>query len=751
MVSSFSRLESTFDFSSQDNSLPPQEIEAEEKILGGILNDPSAIGRISDKLEPEHFYISAHKEIYQICLELAKKQQPTDLLTVTSYLTRQGLLERIGGRNKLADLVYRTVSAINIDHHAQLVIDSAFRRQLIKFSSYTRKLGHATEIEVSEAMSLFKENSTSLHELFSFQSKEDRETLEYNKMIEAIRQIELECLDPGKRLFKMSKLSKKLGQSIKDLENIYFKSLIHSENEGLISMQEIIELYGNEIRQWLIHGFLPKGTTVLLHAKGGTGKTRLSYDFFYHLATGTHWQGFPVTKKSRCLVIQTDESPNDMLSALEDRGFTDDMDIRYKTKWTTDHIQHLRQEIEEFRPDIVLIDSLTSVSRHSTFTENDTEYARPILLLRDIAQEFGCTILIIHHSNSNGESRGTKAIFNSVSEVWSLKRDDQNNADGLERLLTIEKSRSRAPAAYRLRFEPEDKSWTCLGRTDEDPASPNATIKDAIVQFLLDNRGTPFEAEEIAHAMGDNLNTVRKLCFQLVQDGIITRLKPKALGRGYSNLYLIEGETSDTSDTPKNQYRITSLNANTVVSAESDKSDPSATNIRDHFFSPVEARVTGESDPIPLKNALINESEISSKKSQILDFEDHLSPEPLPDIEKKVILISDPQSDPEVIQAIDPLRGQTPGSLKKGSDPSPTQAEPPEPQIKGELPLTDVSISLRFGDEVEVVAGQHRGQTLIISSIDGTGIWLRKQSKGFAPPMANNGQPYQPHQLRKVQ
>ncbi len=132
--------------------LPPQNIEAEEAILGGILLDPEAIGRVSDRLVPEAFYISAHKEIYQAAIRLHAQGKPTDLLSVTSWLTDNDILSRIGGRNKLATLVDRTVSAVNIDALAGLVMDKYLRRMLIKAGNEIVHLGYETESELPKVL-----------------------------------------------------------------------------------------------------------------------------------------------------------------------------------------------------------------------------------------------------------------------------------------------------------------------------------------------------------------------------------------------------------------------------------------------------------------------------------------------------------------------------------------------------------------------------------------------------------------------
>ncbi len=132
--------------------LPPQNIEAEEAILGGILLDPEAIARVSDRLVPDAFYVSAHREIYQVALKLYAQGKPTDLLSVTSWLTDCDLLAKVGGRSKLASLVDRTVSAVNIDALANLVMDKFLRRKLIKAGNEIVHLGYETQMELPKVI-----------------------------------------------------------------------------------------------------------------------------------------------------------------------------------------------------------------------------------------------------------------------------------------------------------------------------------------------------------------------------------------------------------------------------------------------------------------------------------------------------------------------------------------------------------------------------------------------------------------------
>ena len=114
-----------------NNQLPPANIEAEEAILGGIILDPMAMNRVEAELKVSAFYVEAHQEIYRAALALYRQNLPTDLMAVSTYLSDRNLLEKVGGTAKLAQLLGKTVSAVNIDRYTKLVMEKYVRRQLI--------------------------------------------------------------------------------------------------------------------------------------------------------------------------------------------------------------------------------------------------------------------------------------------------------------------------------------------------------------------------------------------------------------------------------------------------------------------------------------------------------------------------------------------------------------------------------------------------------------------------------------------
>ncbi|MEO1404432.1 MAG: replicative DNA helicase [Cyanobacteria bacterium J06635_1] len=135
-----------------DEQMLPCNIEAEEMILGGILLDPGAISRVAAGLPVDAFYTHAHREVYRAGLELHRQGQVTDLMTIGSRLKDKGMLERVGGQVRLAQLLDRTISAANIDQYADLVLEKYQRRRLADLGRQLQALAQTASREVSDCL-----------------------------------------------------------------------------------------------------------------------------------------------------------------------------------------------------------------------------------------------------------------------------------------------------------------------------------------------------------------------------------------------------------------------------------------------------------------------------------------------------------------------------------------------------------------------------------------------------------------------
>ena len=126
-------------------NVPPQNLEAEQSLLGAVLLENEALFKALEIIKTDDFYRESHRQIFQAMLDLYEKNEPADLITVTEVLKRKNKLEEAGGASYLADLLEKIPTAANIEHYARIVRQKAVLRNLI--SSATEIVSKAANAE----------------------------------------------------------------------------------------------------------------------------------------------------------------------------------------------------------------------------------------------------------------------------------------------------------------------------------------------------------------------------------------------------------------------------------------------------------------------------------------------------------------------------------------------------------------------------------------------------------------------------
>ncbi|NLT74425.1 MAG: replicative DNA helicase [Chloroflexi bacterium] len=132
--------------------LPPQNIEAEQSVLGSLLIDPDAVIKIAPFLQPEDFYRETHGIIYAAILGLHERRLPADFITLVDELTRQGQIEVIGGASYLTSLINSVPTSIHVEHYAHIVERSAIMRRLITAAGEIAALAYRDQGETDEVI-----------------------------------------------------------------------------------------------------------------------------------------------------------------------------------------------------------------------------------------------------------------------------------------------------------------------------------------------------------------------------------------------------------------------------------------------------------------------------------------------------------------------------------------------------------------------------------------------------------------------
>ncbi|AZU64764.1 replicative DNA helicase [Neobacillus mesonae] len=133
--------------------MPPQNIEAEQAVIGAIFLEPSSLTTASEILIPEDFYRAAHQKIYNVMLKLNDEGKAVDLVTVTEELAAAKLIEDIGGVSYLSELAGSVPTAANIEYYAKIVEEKALLRRLIRTATNIATDGYTREDEVETVLS----------------------------------------------------------------------------------------------------------------------------------------------------------------------------------------------------------------------------------------------------------------------------------------------------------------------------------------------------------------------------------------------------------------------------------------------------------------------------------------------------------------------------------------------------------------------------------------------------------------------
>ncbi|WP_406711393.1 replicative DNA helicase [Trueperella pyogenes] len=225
--------------------VPPQDLEAERSVLGGMMINKDAIADVLEVLQGEDFYRPAHTSICAVILDLFSRGEPADAVTVSAELQRRGELDRIGGRTYIFDLVNGVPTAANTGYYAHIVREQAQLRSLIEVGTRITQLGYTTDgADVAELL------NTAQSEVF--QMTESRTKNDYASFHDIV---------PG---------------LIEELE-------INASRDGAVSGLAT----GFHDLDGVLNGLRP-GQMVIVAARPGMGKTTIAMDFCRHIAFREH-------------------------------------------------------------------------------------------------------------------------------------------------------------------------------------------------------------------------------------------------------------------------------------------------------------------------------------------------------------------------------------------------------------------------------------------------------------------------------
>ena len=289
--------------------------------------------------------------------------------------------------------------------------------------------------------------------------------------------------------------------------------------EELESIDALSIANSDKAREWLIAGIIPLGSVTLLAAGGGTGKSTVAYNWALHIGLGTKWSGRRCMK-GKTLVCQSDEPLIDTSEKLSVIGYQDAPlqpgTIQFWETWRFAHMKQLEDFVRKERPLFVVIDSLTACLAGMDVDMVKSNAGDVIYGLRDLANTYRCSILILHHLNKSGGLRDSTSFVDNVSEVVKLTRSESFDLN--EFTLEWLKSRSGLTGKHVLKRDSLTYGWHYAG-----PVGGSLEELNQVVNVVEMRKTERFTKQQVAALSGSfETSSTGKMLEVARRQGLIT-------------------------------------------------------------------------------------------------------------------------------------------------------------------------------------------------------------------------------------
>jgi replicative DNA helicase len=444
--------------------LPPQNIEAEQAVLGSMLIDKNAIFRVADILVPSDFYSPVHEKIYEGILYLYEKRQPIDVMTLTNWLRENDFLKNVGGSTYLAELTNQVTTASHVEHYAGIVKEKKIRRDLIKASA-----------EITEQ---------------AFEPEEIEDLLD---------DIEQKILSISQKSMpqNFTALKDELAHAYERIEKL------HAGGQQFRGIPTGFPALDNKLSG------LQKSDLIVLGARPSAGKTSLALDIARHAALDGHSVGIFSLEMAREQVIDRvisaesqvplwniltgriqDEMEFQMIQQSLDKLSNAKLFIDDSPSLTVLQMRSMARRLQvEHGLDLLIIDYLQLIkprTNSDNVVQQVTEISRG---LKALGRELKVPVLAVSQLSRNVEQRDHKEPrLSDLRDSGSIEQDADvvlfiyresaemdasgNNSQGI-RKVRIAKHRNGAIGEIELNFDSERASFKSIDKRYESSSMPS--------------------------------------------------------------------------------------------------------------------------------------------------------------------------------------------------------------------------------------------------------------------------------------
>lgn len=405
--------------------LPPQNIEAEEGVIGSILLDNSVYRDVAPILTPDRFYRDVHQILYAAVVALATAGSPVDMITVRAYLEARGQLDKIGGIDAILSILNAVPHAANARYYAQIVRQLAVKRDLIQAAQQILNDGYSATSTAEELLA---------------------STLERVGRVQAAEAVDFADDDAVEVA------------TVASVRNLVTES------------------------RWLWPHWIIDAQLTVLAAEPAAGKTRLTLDLCRRMWHCEPWpDGCLATRPMRTASfwVCADRNHGEIVHAAEAFGLPDEA-VYFNATPTEpfggiklddpSEIRAMRRRIKACRPGLVVIDTINKATRLALYRPEDAErFFGPLL---DVARDLQVPILALTHLAKSGDALDRR-IHGTARVMIKMAKPEGDEITTRRRLWVAEIREGRPPAA--LGVEMGDAGNEYNGNPPSLAAPPSAS------------------------------------------------------------------------------------------------------------------------------------------------------------------------------------------------------------------------------------------------------------------------------------
>lgn len=508
--------------------------EVELSVLNHLLLDGTFNQKIIRELNTGDFSVRKYRQIFSAINQLYKESPSNEgfIVNLSHTLAKKSDPELgiIVGKVAQGSLYYPIHSESDLDSCIR-IIKARSKREKLKSQALTlaNMLDNPllSEEELNEAIQ-------KLQPIQDDQTEEERLKLEIsNYLLES---------DP----FKKIKLKNKIhcNYRINRHDFLYLVRAMQSAQQkpekNFLTGEEFFKL-DFSANEYLVPGLIPLGDLIVFAGDAKCGKSNLVGDLTRALLEGKPFLG-EQTRQSKILYGACDEALRDTQNRFLEigidliPGYEDNLALLRSIE--LDNLQPLIDKIQKFKPQLIIIDNLTTIARNAGVAEKDVEFAHYLFELRHIAENHGCTFLILHHQNKDPLARGMKKIGGNArllaapSEIWQLLRQEENDYKDPRRFLDMI-SRTGNPRRLSIQFNSQSL-WSRQGifhfnHEVGDENGENRTNGEMILEILATG---DYEVAELKELTGLSRSIYQNLD-RLIRRGEIKKRRSKTNKRSW--------------------------------------------------------------------------------------------------------------------------------------------------------------------------------------------------------------------------